>query len=90
MSINKAMRTLTAMILSVVMVAGMAPILAAAETGALSIGAGGEITALEQLASEIAVQNVSVGTFVSDLRLPATLTATVRLIAGKPSLSSPA
>jgi hypothetical protein len=69
------------MVLSVIMVMGMSPVSALAETGAFPIGASGEVTAFEALESDIAVQNVPIGTSQADLELPNTLTATVRLAA---------
>jgi len=79
MSKNKTIQKLTAMILSIIMVVGMTPVSALAETGGLPIGASGEITAFEELATELAVQNVPLGTSKSDLELPGVLMATVQL-----------
>jgi hypothetical protein len=55
------------------------PAAAAGQTVVLPIDAGGEIIAFANLAQEIAVQNVALGTCESELNLPETLTATVRL-----------
>ena len=81
MSKRKAIQRLTAMVLSVIMVVGMTPVSALAETGSFPIGASGEVTAFEALEWDIAVQNVPIGTSEADLKLPDTLTATVRLAA---------
>ena len=81
MSKRKPIQRLTAMVLSVIMVMGMSPVSALAETGAFPIGASGEVTAFEALESDIAVQNVPMGTSQADLELPNTLRATVRLAA---------
>lgn len=70
---------LTAMMLSVIMVVGMMPVLVAAKAGGLSIGASGEITVFEALRGELASQSVPLGTSKTDLELPDTLTATLRL-----------
>lgn len=81
MSKNKTMQKLTAMMLSIIMVAGMTPVSKAAETSGFLIGASGEITAFAELKAEIAMQSVSLGTSEADLELPDSLTATVRLAA---------
>jgi len=81
MSKRKPIQRLMAMVLSVIMVMGMSPVSALAETGAFPIGASGEVTAFEALESDIAVQNVPMGTSQADLELPNTLRATVRLAA---------
>ena len=86
MSKRKAIQRLTAMVLSVIMVVGMTPVSALAETGEFPIGASGEVTAFEALESDIAVQNVPIGTSQADLELPNTLMATIRLAASEEEL----
>ena len=81
MSRRKAFHKITAMLLSAIMVVGMTPVPASADTGMLSDGASGEIIAFEALKSEIAEQSLPLGTSEADLELPDTLTATVRLAA---------
>jgi uncharacterized repeat protein (TIGR02543 family) len=81
MSRHKTKKRITAMVLSVIMVVGMMPVSALAETSAFPIGASGEITAFESLELDIAFRNVPLGTGERDLGLPETLTATLRLAA---------
>lgn len=81
MSRKKVFHKITAMLLSAVMVVGMTPVPASADTGMLSDGASGEIIAFEALKSEIAEQSVPLGTSEADLELPDSLTATIRLAA---------
>ncbi len=78
---RKAFHKITAMLLSAVMVVGMTPVPASADTGMLSDGSSGEIIAFEALKSEIAEQSVPLGTSEADLELPDSLTATIRLAA---------
>lgn len=77
---HKTKQKLMAMMLSVIMVVGMTPISALAETG-IPIGTSGEITIFEALGSDIAMRSVPLGTSEADLELPDTLAATVRLTA---------
>ena len=81
MSRKKVFHKITAMLLSAVMVVGMTPVPASADTGMLSDGVSGEIIAFEALKSEIAEQSVPLGTSEADLELPDSLTATIRLAA---------
>jgi hypothetical protein len=81
MSRRKAFHKITAMLLSAIMVVGMTPVPASADTGMLSDGSSGEIIAFEALKSEIAEQSVPLGTSEADLELPDSLTATIRLAA---------
>ncbi len=81
MSRRKAFHKITAMLLSAIMVVGMTPMVASADTGMLSDGASGEVIAFEALKSEIAEQSVPLGTSEADLELPDSLTATIRLAA---------
>lgn len=76
---KKAVQRLTGIILSVIMVADMLSVSAVAQAGTLPIGASGEITAFEELAANIAVQSVPLGTSEADLELPDILTATISL-----------
>ena len=80
---NKTKQRLTAMVLSVIMVVGMTPVSALAETGTFSIGTSCEITAFEALESDIAIRSVPLGTSQVDLKLPDTLVATIRLAASE-------
>ncbi len=80
MSENKIIKNLIAMVLSVIMVVGMIPVSATAETGRLFLGASVEISAFETLMEDIAVQSVPLGTSQSDLVLPDILTVTVRSV----------
>ena len=77
MNYHKPAQRLLAMALSVVIVLGMMPISAAAETP--PIGTSGEIIAFEALSEETANREVSLGTSLEDLNLPDTLNATVRV-----------
>ena len=78
MNQHKPTQRILAWMLSIVMVLGMTPpITAMAET--LPVGTSGEIIAFEALAEEISNQEVALGASLGDLRLPETLTATVRL-----------
>ena len=81
MSRKKAFHKITAMLLSAIMVVGMTPVPASADTGMLSNGASGEIIAFEALKSDIAEQSVPLGTSEADLELPDSLTSTIRLAA---------
>lgn len=69
-------RRILAMTLSAAMVLGGAPFAAMGKT---DIGGGGEITEFDSLPSWMANQEVEVGADLSDVKLPDTLTATVRL-----------
>lgn len=77
---DKMIRKLIAMVLSVIMVVGMTPVSAAGETGRLPMRASGEISAVEELAADIVVQNVPLGTSRGDLKLPDALIATIQLV----------
>ncbi|MFZ7101504.1 MAG: GLUG motif-containing protein [Peptococcaceae bacterium] len=81
MSRHKTKQRLTAMMLSVIMVVGMMPVSAQAETGTFPIGTSGEITACEALGSDIAMRRMPLGTSEKDLELPDTLTATIQIAA---------
>ena len=78
---NKIMQKLTAMVLSIIMVVGMMPVSALAETDSFPIGASGEVAAFETLDADIVAQSVPLGTSESKLKLPDTLTATLMLAA---------
>jgi hypothetical protein len=67
------------MMLSTIMVVGMMPVSALAETGIFPIGANGEVTAFKALGSDITVRSLPFGTSKADLELPDTLTATIQL-----------
>lgn len=79
MSKNRPLQKYLAMMLAAVIIWIWMPAAAAGQTVVLPIDAGGEIIAFANLAQEIAVQNVALGTCESELNLPETLTATVRL-----------
>ncbi|MEA4993054.1 MAG: S-layer homology domain-containing protein [Oscillibacter sp.] len=79
MNICNALHKLTALALSVAMAVSMAPVSIAAETGINAISSSSKITAFEELAPEVTVQNVPIGTQKFELNLPKTLTATVLL-----------
>ncbi|MFA7078319.1 MAG: fibronectin type III domain-containing protein, partial [Syntrophomonas sp.] len=79
MSKNRPLQKYLAMMLAAVIISVWMPAAAAGQTVVLPIDAGGEIIAFANLAQEIAVQNVALGTCESELNLPETLTATVRL-----------
>lgn len=79
MSKNRPLQKYLAMMLAAVIIWIWMPAAAAGQTVVLPIDAGGEIIAFSKLAPEIAVQNVALGTYESELNLPETLTATVRL-----------
>lgn len=68
-----------AILLSFVMILVWMPVSASAQTADPPIGTCGEIIALQELAPEIAVQNVPLGITESELNLPDSLMATVRL-----------
>lgn len=78
---HSEMQRIMAMVLSVIMILGLLPISAAAET--LPVSVSGELLAFEKLASEVAAQTVPLGTDRSGLNLPDTLVATVRLASEK-------
>ena len=82
MSKRKVFHKITALLLSAIMVVGMTPVSASADTDMLSYGVSSEIIAFEALKSEIAEQSVPLGTSEADLGLPDTLTATVRFERG--------
>lgn len=89
MSGRNVYHKITAMMLSAIMVVGMMPESALADTGALSDGVSGEIIAFEPLESDIAEQSVPVGTSKAHLELPDTLAATILLAAEEePALDS--
>ncbi len=73
---HKPTQRVLAMALSIVMVLGMTPITAFAETP--PIGTSGEIIAFEALSEETTNREVPLGTSLKDLDLPDTLNATVR------------
>lgn len=81
MSRHKTKQRMMAMVLSVIMVVGMMPVSALAETGTFPISTSGEISAFEALGLDIAFQYVPFGTGKGDLELPDTLTATLRIAA---------
>lgn len=83
MSKNKVKQKIIAMILSAIMVVGMMPVLALAETGEPTMSASGKIIAFEELSADIANQSAPLGTSVADLSLPDTLAATVSLTTSK-------
>jgi len=68
-----------AMMLSAIMVVGMMPVSAFAETSTFPIGTSGEIIAFEVLRADSSMRSVSLATNESDLKLPKILTATIRL-----------
>ena len=76
MNQRKLSRRLLAMALSVVMVLGMLPAMAAAEN--LPAGTSGEIVSFEPLPEATAAQTVALDTPLEDLDFPETLMATVR------------
>ena len=80
MLMNKAKKRITAILLSVIMVAGVLPVSAAAETGSLPNGASGVITAFEVLGMDTAARSVPLGTSQADLELPDTLKVAIRLV----------
>lgn len=71
----KLFRRILAMVLSIIMVLGLIPVLAMAQT--LPIGVSGEIISFTTLPEATVTQTVSLGTSFHDLDLPETLTATV-------------
>ncbi|WP_419821393.1 S-layer homology domain-containing protein [Anoxybacterium hadale] len=81
MSKRKPIQKLIAMMLSVIMVVGMTPVSALAESGTLPVGASGEIIVFGALDADIVAQSVPLGTSESKLKLPDTLTATLALAA---------
>lgn len=70
-------------VLSVVVAVGMMPISVMAETGNLNFSEGGEILSFEELTSEVMAQSVPLSTSQSELNLPQTLAAEVRLASAK-------
>ncbi|WP_069998543.1 S-layer homology domain-containing protein [Cellulosilyticum sp. I15G10I2] len=84
---NKTKQRLGAMVLSIIMVVGMLPASAMAETGTFPIGPSGEITAFEALEADIAMRSVPLGTSERHLELPDALTVTIRLAALKEELT---
>ena len=76
---NRIRQRLTAMMLSVIMVVGMMPVSALAETSTFPIGTSDEIIAFEALGADISMRSVPLATNQSDLKLPNILTATIRL-----------
>ncbi len=90
MNRHKTKQRMIAMVLSVIMVVGMMPVSALAETSTFLIGTSGEITAFEALGPAITERSVPLGTSEVDLKLPDTLTATMRLasLEKKPMLGS--
>ncbi|CFX88076.1 Pectin lyase fold/virulence factor [Syntrophomonas zehnderi OL-4] len=86
---NKKRQRFASMVLSVIMFAGMFSVSALAETATFPNGTSGEIIAFEVLGSEIAIRSMPLGTSQADLKLPDTLTATVRLATSEePALDS--
>ena len=81
MSKRKPIQKLIAMMLSVIMVVGMTPVSALAESGTLPVGASGEIIVFGALDADIVAQSVPLGTSESKLKLPDTLTVTLMLAA---------
>ena len=79
MSRHKTKQRIMAMMLSAIMVVGMMPVSAFAETSTLPIGTSGEIIAFEVLGADSSMRSVSLATNESDLKLPKILTATIRL-----------
>ncbi len=77
MAHHKQPQRILAMAMSIVMMLGMTPITAFAETP--PIGTSGEIIAFEALSEETANREVPLGTSPEDLKLPDTLNATVRV-----------
>ena len=65
------------------MVVVLLPISAKAETDSSTLNEGGEIISFEELPSEITSRNVELGTMESELNLPETLSATVRILSSK-------
>lgn len=80
---KKTLQKYISIILSVVMVVGLLPISVKAETDSSTLNEGGEIISVEELPSEITSRNVKLGTMESELNLPETLTATVRILSSK-------
>jgi|GEM_PF-2528335 len=76
MNRNKPFSKILAWLLTAVMIFGTLPIAAGAED--LPVGAVGEIIAFEPLADELSEQSVPLGTELSAITLPETLTATVQ------------
>ena len=79
MSRHKTKQRIMAMMLSAIMVVGMMPVSAFAETSTFPIGTSGEIIAFEVLRADSSMRSVSLATNESDLKLPKILTATIRL-----------
>ena len=79
MSRHKTKQRIMAMMLSAIMVVGMMPVSAFAETSTFPIGTSGEIIAFEVLGADSSMRSVSLATNESDLKLPKILTATIRL-----------
>jgi len=77
MNQHKPTQRILAWTLSIVMVLGMTPITAMAET--MPIGTSGEIIAFEELSEETGNREVPLGTSLKDLDLLDTLNATVRV-----------
>lgn len=80
---NKTLQKYMAIMLSVVMVVGLFPISVKAETDSSTLNEGGEIVSFAELPSEITSRNVELGTMESELNLPETLTATVRVLSSE-------
>jgi len=77
MSRRKAFHKIAAMLLSAIMVVGMTPVVASADTGMLSDGASGEIIAFEALSETTANRKIALGISPEALKLPKMLAATV-------------
>lgn len=79
---KKTLQKYIAIMLSVVMSVGLLPISVKAEIDS-TLDEGGEIISFAELPAEITSRNVVLGTMESELNLPNTLTATVRVLSSK-------
>lgn len=78
-TMHKPHQRLLAIALSFVVLLGVLPMTAFAESDMPDMGVGGEIIAFESLTEETANQTVPLGTSLDKLNLPETLTATLRV-----------
>lgn len=80
MNKNKTIQRFSSIIMTVIMVVGMVPSSVMAKADSLPIKTSGEIMAFDELAEDIAVQSVPLGTLENDLNLPKTLMVSVQII----------
>lgn len=79
MSKMKTIQRITAIMLSIITVINITPHSVSAQVGELPTSTNIDIISFEELDTNIAIQNVPIGTLEADLKLPETLTASVRL-----------